>query len=62
MSALGQQINNLATKTQQNFNQGFSQFSNTRYVSGTRDFLNSNSLVAKFAFLFRSPLIITQVC
>ena len=57
MSALGQQINNLATKTQQNFNQGFSQFSNTRYVSGTRDFLNSNSLVAKFAFLILVVII-----
>jgi len=51
MSAIGQRINNLAASTQQNFKQGFSQFSNTKYVSGTRDFLNSNSLVAKFAFL-----------
>ena len=51
MSAIGQKINNFAATTQQNFRQGFSQFSNTKYVSGTRDFLNSNSLVAKFAFL-----------
>ena len=30
---------------------GFSQFSSNKYLSGTRDFLESNSLVAKFAFL-----------
>lgn len=30
---------------------GFSQFSSNRYLSGTKDFLESNSIVAKFAFL-----------
>ena len=29
----------------------FSQFSSNKYVSGTREFLESNSIVAKFAFL-----------
>ena len=32
-------------------NQSNSQFQSNKYVSGARDFLNSNSLVAKFAFL-----------
>lgn len=32
-------------------NAGFSNFASNKYVSGTKDFLESNSLVAKFAFL-----------
>lgn len=30
---------------------GFSQFSSNKYLSGTKEFLESNSIVAKFAFL-----------
>ena len=30
---------------------GFSRFSSNKYISGTKDFLESNSIVAKFAFL-----------
>ena len=51
MSAIGQKINNLVSSTQENFQEGFSDFGNNRYVGGTREFLNSNSLVAKFSFL-----------
>ena len=51
MSAIGQRINNLVSSTQENFQEGFSDFGNNRYVGGTREFLNSNSLVAKFSFL-----------
>ena len=30
---------------------GFSQFNSNKYLAGTREFLESNSIVAKFAFL-----------
>jgi hypothetical protein len=34
-----------------NSNSGFSNFGSNKYVSGTKEFLESNSIVAKFAFL-----------
>ena len=41
-----------------NSNSGFSNFGSNKYVSGTKEFLESNSIVAKFAFLFISPYFI----
>ena len=57
MSVLGQKITDLASTTQENLNHGFREFENAKYVSGTKDFLNSNSLVAKFAFLILVLLV-----
>ena len=36
---------------------GFSRFSSNKYISGTKDFLESNSIVAKFAFLLLVLLV-----
>lgn len=46
-----QPINNFTDYASSKFNNQFDQFSNNTYVSGTRDFLTSNSLVARVAFL-----------
>ena len=48
-SAVGEIKNKLNTEVQK--------FRNNKLVSGTWDFLNSNSLVAKFAFLILVVLI-----
>ena len=61
MSAIGQKISNYAANTQQNIHRQFSDFENTKYVSGTKDFLNSNSLVAKFAFLILVVIVFVLV-
>ena len=61
MSTLGQQLSNFSRSAKYNVDSGFSRFSNNKYVSGTRDFLNSNSLVAKFAFLIL-VLIVFIIC
>lgn len=39
-------------KTVGNIGQGFGAFSNNRFLDSTKDFLNSNSIIAKLAFLF----------
>lgn len=44
---LGQRL----TNSRQQFQQTFRNFGNNKYVSGTSEFLNSNSIIAKFAFL-----------
>lgn len=36
---------------------GFGNFSSNKYVSGTRDFLQTNSIVAKFAFLLLALIL-----
>ena len=53
---------------------GFQNFQSGKYLAGTKEFLNSNSLVAKFAFLimvisifyfistFRSYVIGLDIC
>ena len=46
-----QPINNFTDYANSQFNNQFNKFSNNSYVSGTRDFLTSNSLVARVAFL-----------
>ena len=49
---LSQGAANLATDLVTKKDTGvFSQFSNNKFVSGTKDFLNSNSLVAKVVFI-----------
>ena len=46
-----QPINNFADYASTRMNNQFDKFANNSYVSGTREFLTSNSLVARVAFL-----------
>lgn len=51
---VGQQYNNLAATVADSgdkLQKSFNTFGSNRYVSGTREFLESNSLIAKFSFL-----------
>jgi hypothetical protein len=52
-----QPINNFTDFTSANLNSQFDKFSNNSYVAGTKDFLTSNSLVARVAFLILVVLI-----
>ena len=45
-----------------NSNSGFSNFGSNKYVSGTKEFLESNSIVAKFAFLLLVMIILAIMC
>ena len=48
---ISQGIGETGTEALKDINKGFSAFGSNTYVSGTKEFLESNSMVAKLAFL-----------
>lgn len=50
-AGIGQGMGSTGTDALNSINESFSKFSNNSYVSGTKEFLQSNSMIAKISFL-----------